>query len=305
MALLQTTARSSSSMDLTATHAELRTAAQTPANIVVRGFMDPIALDAQTAFFVRFLDVLHATDAIRASHRRTVALLDVREGYHLLDVGCGTGNFTREAAALVGAAGRVVGIDLSPALLGVARQRATGLDLPLTFEIADAQRLPFADNTFDGCRIERVLQYLDNPCRALAEMVRVIKPGGRIVAAEVDWDTIINDLPGVERDIYRRAIWATSDSAGNGWMGRELRRHVLELGLDDVTSEGFVVINTDAGTVLDDIGWRTTLARVTDAGAIGTEECACLIAAAEAAGSAGRYFSAFTLFVASGRKSVN
>lgn len=72
-----------------------------PANITVRAFMDPAALSARTAFFVRFLDLLHATDGVRASHRRTVELLRVREGFHLLDVGCGTGNFTREAASLV------------------------------------------------------------------------------------------------------------------------------------------------------------------------------------------------------------
>jgi SAM-dependent methyltransferase len=273
-----------------------------PANIPARGFMDPAALDAQSAFYVRFLDIIHDMDGVRANHRRIVDLLDLREGFHLLDVGCGTGSFTREAAALVGSTGRVVGVDLSPALIGVARQRAAGLGLPVEFDVADAQRLPFADDTFDGCRIERVLQYLDHPQRALAEMVRVTRPGGRIVATEVDWDTIISDLPEIDRDLYRRVSRAMSDSAGNGWMGRELRRRILDLDLEDVTCEGAVAIITDANSVLDGIGRRHTLARLRDAGAISVEECDRLTTAEEASGRAGRYFTAFTLFTASGRK---
>jgi SAM-dependent methyltransferase len=288
-------------MDVMADAGVAVTPAHFPANIPVRAFMDPDALVAEPAFFVRFLDVLHATDAIRASHRRTVELLGIGDGFQLLDAGCGTGNFAREVASLVGPAGRVVGVDLSGALIAVARQRAVELSVPVEFRIADAQALPFADASFDGCRVERALQYLDEPRRALAEMVRVTKPGGRIVAAEVDWDTIVGDLPGVDRDVYRRARQAMSDSAGNGWMGRELRRHFLDLGLDDVTCEGFVVIFTDAGTVLDDIGRRVALQRVRDVGAISADECARLIAAAEAAGDAGNYFSAFTLFLVSGR----
>ncbi len=275
---------------------------RTPANIPVRGFMDPATIEARTAFFVRFLDVLHGTDGIRASHQHTAEMLGIREGFHLLDVGCGTGSFARDVAPHVGATGRVVGVDLSPALIDVARVRTASSAAPIEFAVADALQLPFADETFDGCRVERVLQYLDDPRRALAEMMRVVKPGGRIVAAEVDWDTIVSDLPGIDRDLYRRTTRAKSDSAGNGWMGREIRRHVLDMGLDDVASAGFVVIFTDAGAVLDDLGLRLGTERVRDTGAISPAECGRLIAAEEAAGRAGRYFAAFTLFTVSGRK---
>ena len=302
MVQAQLSSRPASGIDQTITSEGPLLPAPAFANIPARGFMDPDVLDAQTAFFVRFLDVLHDTDAVRTSHRRTVDLLGVQDGFHLLDVGCGTGNFTREVAPLVGQSGRLVGIDLSRALIGVARHRAVDLDLAIDFCIGDAQELPFADATFDGCRIERVLQYLDDPRRALTEMVRVTKPGGHIVAAEVDWDTFTNDLPNIDRDVYRRVIRTKSNSAGNGWMGRELRRHLLDLALDDVTSEGFVVINTDAATVLDDLGSRLATQRVRDAGAISAEDCADLIEAEEAAGRAGRYFAAFSLFVASGQK---
>jgi ubiquinone/menaquinone biosynthesis C-methylase UbiE len=272
-----------------------------PAKITARAFMDPAALDAETTFFVRYLDVLHATAAVRASHQREVALLGVREGFSLLDAGCGPGNVTRELAALVGPTGRVVGVDLSPALLGVAQHRVAGVDLPVEFHVADIQALPFADATFDGARCERVLQYLADPARALVELARVTKPGGTIVASEVDWDTIVVDAPDIDRDSFRRAIHAISDGAGNGWMGRQLRRYFLDLGLEEVSCEGFALILTDAPTVLDEIGGRVSTERVRDAGVIRAEECERLIAASEAAGRADRYFYSYTFFVVSGR----
>ncbi len=273
-----------------------------PARVVLRAFMDPAALDEQSAFFVRFLDLLHGLDGVRASHRRTVELLGLRAGFRLLDVGCGTGNYARDVAPLVGGTGRVVGVDLSETMIGVARHRAEGLGLPIEFRVGDALALPFPDAAFDGCRVERVLQYLDDPGCALAEMARVAKPGGRVVASEVDWDTIVCDLPGLDRGVWRRGILSVSDGAGNGWMGRELRRHFLEVGLDDVTSEGAAVIVTDADVLLGDLLLRSSLEKARDAGAIDAEEAARLVAGIEAAGRAGQCFFASTLFTTSGRK---
>jgi SAM-dependent methyltransferase len=266
-----------------------------------RTFDQPASLDAQAPFFVRFLDLVHNQDGVRAGHRRAVELLGLREGFRLLDVGCGAGHFARDVAPLVGATGRVVGIDLAPELVRAACRRVEGLSLPVDFSVADACTLPFRDAAFDGCRVERVLRYLADSQPALVEIVRVTEPGGRVVATELDWDTAVCDLPGVERSIWRRSVAAISDEVGNGWMGRELRRRFLEAGLVDVTCEGSAVVYTDAVELLDDLLLRPSLERACEAGAISVGEVAQLVEAIETAGREGRCFFALTVFTASGQ----
>src|SRR5262249_15046410 len=106
----------------------------------------------------------------------------------------------------------------------------------------------------------------------------------------------------IERELYRRMTRVMSDSAGNGWMGRQLRRSFHRLALDAVTCEGFVSTWTDATMVLDDIGRRRSIERICDVGALTGDECRRLIAAIENAGATSQYLAAFTLFLVSGRK---
>jgi SAM-dependent methyltransferase len=272
------------------------------AHVPHRAFMALDEEDAErTAFFVRFLDLHHGLDGIRASHRRTVELLGVREGYRLLDIGCGAGNYAADVAPLIGPSGRVVGLDLSAAMIEVAQRRAVARGLPIEFRVGDALALPFPDAAFDGCRVERVLQYLTDPGRAVAEMARVTRPGGRVVASEVDMDTFVCDVPGLDRGIWRRAVGAISDGGGNGWAGRELRRRFVAAGLRDVHSEGVAMVVTDADAVLDGILLRTSLEKARDAGAITADETTRLIAGIEAAGRTGTCFFSLTLFTACGQ----
>jgi SAM-dependent methyltransferase len=266
-----------------------------------RTFDRPTSLAAHASFFDRFLDLVHERPGVRAGHRRTIELLGVQTGFRLLDVGCGAGHFVRDAATLVGETGRVVGVDRSATMTASAIARVAGLNLPVDVVTADARALPFRDAAFDGCRVERVLRYLPDPAPALAEMRRVTTPGGRVVATELDWDTAVCDLPGVERSVWRRAVAAIGDEVGNGWMGRELRRRFLEAGFADVTSDGIAIVYDDAGQLLDDLLLRSSLERARDAGAISPEETSRLIAGIETAGRAGQCFFAMTAFTVSGR----
>ena len=71
--------------------------------------------------------------------------------------------------------------------------RAAGLGLPLEYRVG-ALRLGIPADTFDGCRVDRVLHHLDDPARALTELTRVARPRGRVVACEPDIDTFLFDL---------------------------------------------------------------------------------------------------------------
>lgn len=171
--------------------------------------------------WVRYLDTVSALDVVQQWKARTFALLDARAGQQLLDVGCGLGDDVRTLAQRVGRTGRVVGVDTSTTMIEEARKRTAGQPLPVEYYVGDAQRLDFPDETFDGCRAERVFVHLAHPQAALTELVRVTRSGGRIVVGDPDFDSFLVD--GGERELARRLMhFATDRMARNGWMGRQL-----------------------------------------------------------------------------------
>jgi demethylmenaquinone methyltransferase / 2-methoxy-6-polyprenyl-1,4-benzoquinol methylase len=101
-------------------------------------------------------------------------------GASALDVACGTGRLTEELARASGTHGRVVGVDFSPRMLEEARRRRPGLE----WVEADALSLPFLEASFDAATIAFGLRNLAQPKGGLAEMARVVKPGGRLVVLE-------------------------------------------------------------------------------------------------------------------------
>lgn len=101
-------------------------------------------------------------------------------GMDILDVGCGTGLYTAELAA-VGTT--VTGVDISPEMLAIARERTKQFGQRVTFCQADAIRLPFPADRFDMVISVTALEFFQDPRACLAEMYRVVRPGGWMVAA--------------------------------------------------------------------------------------------------------------------------
>jgi arsenite methyltransferase len=107
-------------------------------------------------------------------------------GDAVLDIGCGAGVDSLVAAHLVGAGGRVVGLDVTPAMIERARAHQARLGLAnLTFQVGDAEALPFADNDFDAVISNGVFNLTLNKEKALKETHRVLKPGGRLMLADM------------------------------------------------------------------------------------------------------------------------
>lgn len=105
-------------------------------------------------------------------------------GERVLDVACGTGLVTFKAAAAVGPGGSVVGTDLSESMVNRARQRAEERELhQVWFERMDAEDLRLHDATFDAALCALGLMYVPDAHKAVAEMKRVVVPGGRVAAA--------------------------------------------------------------------------------------------------------------------------
>ena len=120
----------------------------------------------------------------RAWKRRLVRMAGARPGERALDVCCGTGDI---AFALARAGARVAAIDFSDAMLAVARERAERAPcshLDVQFRQGDAQRLPFAGNTFEIVTVGYGLRNLPDWSGGLREMFRVTKPGGRLLVLD-------------------------------------------------------------------------------------------------------------------------
>jgi len=113
----------------------------------------------------------------------------LRPGQRVLDVACGTGVLARHAARVVGAGGEVVGLDLNPGMLEVARRRAPGA----SWREGTAEALPFADARFDAVLSQFGLMFFADRAGALREMWRVLRPGGALAVAV--WARL-EDTPG-------------------------------------------------------------------------------------------------------------
>lgn len=118
----------------------------------------------------------------------------------VLEVGCGTGVVARALAGRPGFAGRVVGVDHSPALIDAARRfaKAEGLDHRIDFEVAEAHGLDLPDDAFDAVIAHILLSHVTEPLTVLAEIARVVRPGGGVAVFDGDFASWTFGSPGPE-----------------------------------------------------------------------------------------------------------
>jgi ubiquinone/menaquinone biosynthesis C-methylase UbiE len=250
--------------------------------------------------FLHLLDTINSWPFFRDEQKpRSVELLAVKPGQHLLDVGCGLGDVTRLLGERVGPSGRVVGIDLSERLIAEARRR-TPQSGPIDFQAGNAERLPWPANTFDGSRADRVLMFMDRPHQAVREMVRVTRPGGRIVLGEFDMETAVVDSP--YRLLTRKLLNYWCDTIPNGWIGRQLPGLFQELGLQAVTVVPLVLRLTAYPQWNDVFQIEVTVQRAQRANVVSAHEAALWLQHLREADGQGRFSLALTLFLVAGQK---
>jgi demethylmenaquinone methyltransferase / 2-methoxy-6-polyprenyl-1,4-benzoquinol methylase len=126
----------------------------------------------------------------RAWRERAAGRAELSPGDRALDVCCGTGDLTLELAGRVGPTGSVIGCDFSEPMLERARAKASAAGVGwATFEHADALALPYDDGSFDSATVGFGVRNLADLARGLAELVRVLRPGGRLVILEITHPT--------------------------------------------------------------------------------------------------------------------
>ncbi len=141
-----------------------------------------------------FDDIAHSYDRLNSLmtaglHDRwrelAVMLSFVEEGSAALDVCCGTGDLAFALRRSVGRSGRVVGLDFSSEMLSVAREKCGRNQLWVDFVEGDVLDVPFADGSFDACTVGFGMRNVSDVPRALSEMRRVCRSGGRVVCLEI------------------------------------------------------------------------------------------------------------------------
>ncbi len=138
----------------------------------------------------RQLEKVYLTPDVVAQRCETLKALDVKQGERVLDIGVGMGLLAYDMAATMGPAGRVSGIDTSEDMLALARRRCA--DQPWTeFRNADATALPYEDESFDAAVSTQVYEYVPDISKALAELCRVLRPGGRAVIVDTDYGSLV------------------------------------------------------------------------------------------------------------------
>jgi ubiquinone/menaquinone biosynthesis C-methylase UbiE len=260
-----------------------------------RTFQDIDQLSEANVLF-QFLDAVDAVESIQTYRQCMLELVPARPGEHILDVGCGIGHSAVRLAQLVGPTGRVVGIDKSENVVREARCRMAERSLPLEYHVGNAQRLIFPEHSFDVCRTERVLMYIEQPQQVLDEMVRVLRPGGALILFEFDYDGMVVDSP--EQTLTRRIGRLIADSVPSGWIGRQAPRLLRERGLCEVTVVPQMVL-TPYPLYRRVVGG--TLDAAVHAGQLAAAEVASWWCALERAAAAGQFFAGFQGFIVSGR----
>ena len=255
---------------------------------------------ADAEHFVRHLDRISSMAQVQAYKRRTFDLLEVGEGSWILDVGCGTGDDARALAERVGTTGRVIGLDSSQAMVQEARKRAERRQLPVEYQLGDARHLEFPNASFDACRIDRVLHHLDDPQAAVDELVRVARPGARVVMHEPDLEMILIG-PG-DRTVTRRLMNYFCDRHPSGWVGRQLYALARQAGLTAITIEPDLWIWTDHEEATRLLWLERTAAEAVAAGVISEDEAGGWVADLRQAGAADRFFAAAGFLILCGRK---
>jgi SAM-dependent methyltransferase len=193
---------------------------------------------AETLFFKTVSEFERLMDSRSAAVYADFLLPHLLDGFRVLDVGCGAGTITLELASGI-VAGHVLGVDVEDDF-DAAREYAADQGIGnVEFRVGDVYDLEFPSNHFDACLCHSMLETLDRPLDGLSEIRRVLRPGGVLGVACVEYGGLILAGPGVEllRRFYRvrERLWQL-DGHADPYRGRELRGLLDRAGFDRIAA---------------------------------------------------------------------
>ena len=251
-------------------------------------------VDAQSdpAAWIDVLDRLRREPAYAAYKARAQELVEAKAGGRYLDLGCGTGADALDFAARHRCS--VVGVDSSHTMIAETKRRG----LPEAV-VADAHRLPFPANTFDGAWADRTIQHLGNPPAALAELVRVVRHGGTIVSADPDYGTQVVNIP--DQALADRVL-AFRAGVGHWRLAHQMPRLSAEAGLGEIRAEAVPIVLQDPSTLDNALGLRNWARLACEQGLLVSDDVPAWEAAIDQATEGGWFLYSFCIFITWARK---
>ena len=175
------------------------------------------------------LEAIYKTDDMVQRRRGCIDALQLQPGERVIDIGAGPGFVAYEMGQLVGSDGEVFGVDNNETMVQLARERCA--DQPwVSFETADAIQLPAPDATFDVAISIQVFEYVPDVDAALAEMYRVLRPGGRGLIVASDWDSIIWNSSAPKR--MEKVLSAFAEHCAHQTLPRTLAPRLRSVGFE-------------------------------------------------------------------------
>ncbi|HZU62579.1 MAG TPA: methyltransferase domain-containing protein [Novosphingobium sp.] len=196
--------------------------------------------------FIERLDRMQQYDGFRLYKEASFAAMRLAPGMVVADIGCGAGDDVLKLSHLVGPEGMAIGVDISADMVEEARKRFAGAPA-LDFTVAQADSLPFADGSLDAIRADRVLIHVPDPAAAIAEMLRVLRPGGRLVLCDPDmvgfW---VSSADPMTSQIVSGAI---AKSCVNPFLARDMGVMLRDLALPEVAHHAMTMVTDDFAVV--------------------------------------------------------
>jgi arsenite methyltransferase len=212
------------------------------------------------------VETTYMTPDVVEQRRATRALLALQPGEKVLDIGSGPGFLADEMAAEVGPEGAVHGVDPSESMLAIARRRESSAQ----YALGDAVSLPFDDETFDAAIATQVYEYVPDMPAALAEVRRVLRPGGRLLILDTDWDAIV--WHSSDRDRMLRVLEKWNGHLADPYLPRRLPKLLRDADFKLASTTVIPILNQGAETAtlshgvmplvaefVDDQGWKEDL----------------------------------------------
>jgi arsenite methyltransferase len=203
---------------------------------------DRLVFDADAS---RKLDAVYQTPDVVAQRRAVLVALGLRPGERVVDVGAGPGLLVAEMAEQVGPAGHVTGLDIAESMVRIAQRRCAQEPIRSRTTIiqGDAIDLPFADGAFDAAVSTQVYEYVSDIGAALKELHRVLRPGGRALILDTDWDSVVWHAHDQAR--MRRILAAWNERFADPYLPRTLARRLRDVGFEVRHRDVLVLFNPE------------------------------------------------------------